>query len=114
MWPGMRGLASTVSCVLSGKRTISPETRDRVEQGVAALGYRPNASARALTGRRTNAVGLVAPFRADNYVPVLMAFVSAVATAARERDRDVLLVAREEGEEGCGACGAPRSSTPSW
>ncbi|MEU4745537.1 LacI family DNA-binding transcriptional regulator, partial [Actinosynnema sp. NPDC023658] len=40
--------ASTVSYVLSGKRTISAETRDRVERSVAELGYHPNARARAL------------------------------------------------------------------
>ncbi|MCU1636843.1 MAG: LacI family transcriptional regulator [Cryobacterium sp.] len=92
--------SSTVSYVLSGKRTISVETSDRVTRSVAELGYRPNASARALASRRSNALALVAPFRADNNVPVLMQFVSEVATAARERNRDVLLVTQEEGDEG--------------
>ncbi|MFD1049048.1 LacI family DNA-binding transcriptional regulator, partial [Kibdelosporangium lantanae] len=35
--------ASTVSYVLSGKRSISEETRRRVEQAVTELGYHPNA-----------------------------------------------------------------------
>lgn len=32
---------STVSYVMSGKRTISKETRDKVMQAAADLGYRP-------------------------------------------------------------------------
>jgi len=91
---------STVSYVLSGKRTISLATRERVARSIDILGYRPNSTARALASRRTNALALVAPLRADNNVPVVMQFVSAVAAAARERDHDVLLVTQEEGEEG--------------
>src|SRR5690606_15555186 len=92
--------SSTVSYVLSGKRTISEDTRDRVRQAVEALEYRPNASARALASRRVNALALVAPFRADNDVPVLLEFVASSAAAAREADHDVLLVTQEEGDEG--------------
>ena len=44
---------STVSYVLSGTRTISPETRERVRASIRKLGYRPNPAARALTLKRT-------------------------------------------------------------
>lgn len=91
---------STVSYVLSGKRTISVATRDRVTRSIEELGYRPNSVARALASRRTQALALVAPLRADNNVPVVMQFVSSVAATAREHDHDVLLVTQEEGEEG--------------
>src|ERR671939_328516 len=37
---------STVSYVLSGKRSISPATRRRVERSIRTLGYRPHAAAR--------------------------------------------------------------------
>ena len=41
---------STVSYVMSGKRTISKETRDKVMQAAADLGYRPKLQkTRALT-----------------------------------------------------------------
>ncbi|MEU4601960.1 LacI family DNA-binding transcriptional regulator [Kribbella sp. NPDC023972] len=53
---------STVSYVLSGKRPISAETRQRVEDAIAELTYQPNAGARALRGRRTNVVALVVRF----------------------------------------------------
>ena len=43
--------ASTVSYVLSGKRTISAETRRNVQSAIDALGHHPNAGARALASR---------------------------------------------------------------
>lgn len=91
---------STVSYVLSGKRRISDETAERVRRSIDELGYRPNARAAALASRRANAIALVAPFRADNNVPVLMQFVAAAALAARARRHDVLLVTQEEGIDG--------------
>jgi len=91
---------STVSYVLSHKRRISPATREQVERSIAILGYQPNARARALASKRTNALALVAPLRTDNNVPVIMQFVASVAIAARARDHDLLLMTEEEGEAG--------------
>jgi DNA-binding LacI/PurR family transcriptional regulator len=91
---------STVSYAVSGKRPISAETRARIAASVEALGYRPNAKARALASSRTNTVALMAPLRADNNVPVVMQFVSAIARAARDCDHDVLLLTQGEGEDG--------------
>jgi DNA-binding LacI/PurR family transcriptional regulator len=90
---------STVSYVLSGKRAISAETRARVEAGIARLGYRPNAGARALASASTKIVALVAPLRTDINVPVIMQFVAAIALECRARDYDVLLVIKDEGPE---------------
>jgi DNA-binding LacI/PurR family transcriptional regulator len=91
---------STVSYAVSGKRPISAETRARIAASVEALGYRPNAKARALASSRTNTLALMAPLRPDNNVPVVMQFVSAIAQAARDRDHDVLLLTQGEGEDG--------------
>ncbi|MFF0267234.1 LacI family DNA-binding transcriptional regulator [Kribbella sp. NPDC004536] len=91
---------STVSYVLSGKRTISPDTRERVQRSVRALGYRPNASARALASQRSNVVALVIPLRTDMHVPVLMQFAAAIVTTARRFDHDVLLLTADEGPAG--------------
>lgn len=91
---------STVSYVLSGRRPISPGTRARVEAAIADLNYHPHAGARALAGRRTNVLALVAPLRADINVPVIMQFVTAVVTAARSYGHDVLLLTNEEGTAG--------------
>jgi DNA-binding LacI/PurR family transcriptional regulator len=91
---------STVSYVLSGKRSISPATRRRVERSIRSLGYRPHAGARALASRRTNVLALVTPLRPDLYTPVTMEFVISVVTAARRHAHDVLLLTNDEGPEG--------------
>ncbi|WP_328601770.1 LacI family DNA-binding transcriptional regulator [Nocardia terrae] len=91
---------STVSYVLSGKRVISPSTRERVEQAIRELGYRPHAGARALASNRTNILALMIPLHANVGVPVVMQFAVAAATAARRHDYDLLLLTQEEGEQG--------------
>jgi DNA-binding LacI/PurR family transcriptional regulator len=90
---------STVSYVLSGKRTISAATRARVEQAVAELDYHPHAGARALASSRTDVLALVIPLRLDADaslrgdvdVNVIMQFVSGVVPRARSLGYDVLL-----------------------
>lgn len=89
--------ASTVSYVLSGKRSISVSTRERVELSIQQLGYHPNAGARALASSRSNIIALMVPLRTDMYVPVMMEIAIAVATTARTHGYDVLLLTGEEG-----------------
>ncbi|UNK71380.1 LacI family DNA-binding transcriptional regulator [Microbacterium sp. H1-D42] len=50
----------TVSRVANDSPRVDPETRQRVEQAMAELGYRPNRAARALRTGRTQTLGLVA------------------------------------------------------
>ena len=91
---------STVSYVLSGKRTISEETRTRVLAAIEVLGYHPHAGARALASNRSNVIALIMPLYTGLYVPILMQFVISVVTAARRFDHDVLLLTQDEGEQG--------------
>ncbi|MET8613798.1 LacI family DNA-binding transcriptional regulator [Streptomyces misionensis] len=91
--------ASTVSYVLSGKRSISAGTRERVERSIRALGYHPNAGARALASNRSNIIALMIPLRTDMYVPVMMEIATAVATTARTHGYDILLLTGEEGPD---------------
>ncbi|WP_324788939.1 LacI family DNA-binding transcriptional regulator [Streptomyces sp. H51] len=91
--------ASTVSYVLSGKRSISATTRQRVERSIRELGYHPNAGARALASSRSNIIALMIPLRTDMYVPVMMEIAIAVATTARTHGYDVLLLTGEEGPD---------------
>ncbi|WP_435736608.1 LacI family DNA-binding transcriptional regulator [Cellulosimicrobium sp. PMB13] len=88
--------ASTVSYVLSGKRSISAPTRRRVEKAIQQLGYRPHAGARALASSRTNVLALMAPLRAGVDVNVIMQFVSGVLLRAREHSHDVLLLTQDD------------------
>ena len=52
---------ATVSRVFNAPDSVRPELRERVQTAAAALGYRPNVSARSLRTRRTRALGVVLP-----------------------------------------------------
>ena len=65
---GIRGLAQhlgisigTVSRALNGKADVNPQTRRRVLEAAAELGYSPNQSGRSLRHGTTNLVGVVIP-----------------------------------------------------
>lgn len=49
---------ATVSYVLSGKKKISREVTDRINEAIEDLGYKPSAVARNLASRKTWTVGL--------------------------------------------------------
>jgi DNA-binding LacI/PurR family transcriptional regulator len=51
----------TVSNVVSGFAMVAPDTRERVQQALDELGYRPNAAARHLRGGRSGLIALVIP-----------------------------------------------------
>ena len=55
--------SAAVSYVLSGKRPISEETRQRVEQAIQRLGYTPNIAARTLSSatKDSKLIGVVVP-----------------------------------------------------
>lgn len=52
---------TTVSRVLHGKSTVSRETKEKVEEVIRRLNYRPSAIARGLTGQKTNTIGIILP-----------------------------------------------------
>ncbi|WP_030562121.1 LacI family DNA-binding transcriptional regulator [Streptomyces aureocirculatus] len=89
--------ASTVSYVLSGKRSISTGTCERVRRSIRELGYHPHAGARALASSRSDIIALMVPLRTDMYIPVMMEIAVAVTTTARTHGYDVLLLTGEEG-----------------
>lgn len=74
----------TVSRVLNGYPGIRDDTRARVLEAVAGLGYRMNNAARALGTRTTRTLGVVAT-NAALYGP--SAGIAALETAARDRGR---------------------------
>ncbi|MEU4252911.1 LacI family DNA-binding transcriptional regulator [Amycolatopsis sp. NPDC026612] len=82
---------STVSYALSGKRPVSAATVQRINDVIAELGYRPNASARALAEGRTRTLGLVVPPASRRLTDVQLGFVGSVVDAAAAHDLDVLL-----------------------
>jgi DNA-binding LacI/PurR family transcriptional regulator len=91
---------STVSHALSGKRTISRATRERVNEAVRVLNYRANAGARALATARTMILALAVPFTPEEFAPATLQYVLAITQTARSLGYDVLLVTQEEGADG--------------
>src|SRR3954463_2817144 len=51
--------SAAVSFAVNDRPGVSPETRERILEAARELGWRPSASARALTQARTRAIGLV-------------------------------------------------------
>ncbi|WP_353809002.1 LacI family DNA-binding transcriptional regulator [Agromyces sp. SYSU T00194] len=71
----------TVSNVINGYPHVRPATRDRVEQAIAELGYRPNLSARSLRSGRTGAIALAVP---DLRLAYFAELADSVITAAEQ------------------------------
>ncbi|MFT4260197.1 LacI family DNA-binding transcriptional regulator [Microbacterium sp.] len=90
---------STVSYVLSGKRTISQQTKERVEQAISELKYSPHASARSLASRSTNVIGLHAPLRSGVDVHIIMEIVAGMVREARAHHYDILLLTSDDASE---------------
>jgi LacI family transcriptional regulator len=89
----------TVSYVLNGRATearISPETCERVFSAAKELDYRPNAIARSLASKRTNAITLV--FQHGEYFSAGSSFINeamrGVCEACVEADINLILHTR--------------------
>ena len=67
---------STVSYALSGKRSVSPEIRERVLAAVEELSYRPHRSARALASGASHTIALFLPSPQWELIPVQQTFVA--------------------------------------
>lgn len=88
---------STVSYALSGKRTISRETRERVESAISRLGFTVNAGARALATSETMVLGLLLQFHEDEFPPAMLQYIYSVSQAARDEGYDILMVTDSDG-----------------
>ena len=71
----------TVSRVVNDKGEISPETRQRVQDVIQKLGYRPSGIARSLAGGQTYTIGLIVPDIANPYFSGIAHGVTSVANA---------------------------------
>jgi LacI family transcriptional regulator len=74
--------ASTVSHVLNGTRYVSDSTRQRVEDAIAATGYRQNTVARSLATRKTNTIGLAISVLTNPYFSSLVNAMEKITTEA--------------------------------
>ena len=87
---------STVSRALAVPEKVAQETRARVEEAAAELGYQPNRAAAGLRAGRTNAVGLMVPDLSNPYFAMVA---QGVAEAARSHGLGVFVVDFEESTE---------------
>jgi len=79
---------AVVSYVVNdGPRAVSPQARERVLEAIRVLGYRPNATARALRTGSTQTFGLITP---DGGNPLFAELAKAIDKAAAERGYVVL------------------------
>jgi DNA-binding LacI/PurR family transcriptional regulator len=87
----------TVSNVVNGYAFVGTENRRRVEEALAATGYRPNIGARNLRRGRTGFVALVLP---DLGIPYFGELAALTITAARRHDWNVLIEQTQGNREG--------------
>jgi DNA-binding LacI/PurR family transcriptional regulator len=78
----------TVSNVVNGYAFVKPENRRRVEEALAATGYRPNVGARNLRRGRTGFLALMVP---ELSIPYFGEMAGLVITAAQRRGWSVLI-----------------------
>lgn len=91
---------STVSHALSGKRPVSPATRERINEAIAVLQFTANAGAKALATSKTSTMGLIIPFAPDEFAPARMQYVLIISETARGLGYDILMVTDVEGSTG--------------
>lgn len=82
---------STVSYVLSGKRPISDETRERVLAAMDALDFRPNAAGRALASRRARTIALLFPAPGKGVSEMQLEFFTSAAEEANRHGYGFIL-----------------------
>ncbi|MBR5636236.1 MAG: LacI family DNA-binding transcriptional regulator [Pseudobutyrivibrio sp.] len=84
---------TTVSRAISGKGRISEETRNKVNDYIKKINYRPSAVARSLAANRTFNVGLVVPAdSALGEMPYFQTLMTGVCDRAMDYEYDVLII----------------------
>jgi len=78
----------TVSAVVNQKSHVGKKLRDRVEEAIRKLNYRPNLIARSLAKQRTLTIGMIVPDIANPFFPMV---VRGAEDAARRHGYNLLL-----------------------
>ena len=89
---------STVSYVLSGTRSISAQTRRRVEEAIEELQFRPHAGARSIRSGRNGVIAMALPMVYGPHNQVQMPYVWATLTAAQDLGLRLLMLTDDDGE----------------
>ncbi|WP_067183681.1 GH1 family beta-glucosidase [Microtetraspora niveoalba] len=89
---------ATVSRVVNGEGSVSPEARAVVMRAVQELGYVPNAAARSLVTRRTDSVALVLSVPRHGGDPLISAVVRYVAGVLEGAGKQITLMLADTAE----------------
>lgn len=79
---------ATVSRYVTGSAPLALETRQRIEEAIAIIGYRPSEIGRSLKRQATKTLGIVVPSLTN---PVFASSVSGFQSVARSRGFNVLI-----------------------
>lgn len=63
---------ATVSYIINNKKSVSAETRKRVERSIKELGYKPNAIAQSFKTGKKNLIAFIVPDIANNFFSTLI------------------------------------------
>lgn len=92
---------TTVSRGLAGYSDVAEETRARIQQVAAELGYFPNLTARRLQKRRTDTLGFIMPTFGPRFSdPFFSEFIAGIGTEAAEHEYDLLVSTHAPNSEG--------------
>jgi DNA-binding LacI/PurR family transcriptional regulator len=88
---------STVSYALSNKRPISEETRQRIQQAIDELGYRPNATAKRMATREVSRnIGFVLPLVAPEITGLELKFIAGASRVINQANYSFVLLAHSD------------------
>ena len=79
---------ATVSLVLANDKRIQPKTAAKVLEAVESLGYKPNYTAKSLSTKRTDTLGLIVP-NVEN--PLFSTMISGIEEYANSNNFDLIL-----------------------
>src|ERR1700719_1129993 len=85
----------TVSAVVNNKAHVGKRLRERVEEAIVKLNYRPNLLARSLANQKTHTIGIVVTDIANPFFP---AIVRAAEDSAQEAGYSILLCNSDDKE----------------
>ncbi|MEZ0073843.1 LacI family DNA-binding transcriptional regulator [Planotetraspora sp. GP83] len=86
---------ATVSRVVNGQVTVTPQIRDAVMRAVDELGYVPNSAARSLVTQRTDSIALVVsepPTRVFSDDPMFSTVIRSASMELEAADKQVVLM----------------------
>lgn len=95
----------TVSRVINNHVHVSHEARQKVQQAIHVLNFKPNLAARSLPRHRSYIIGLIIPYKADYLIedPNLLAQISGIDAEANSHGYSLLLSTAGHSESGLSA-----------